>query len=129
MALTIDRKISVPAGFAKRSCLQVSYRLPGRPHCHVLSHDTGTGSAGATFGLIDFFVQQAERLAMEATGDPQAYMVILSGRSIRRRPSLHMHVFIIQRRWQKAWIYLVLGAKNLGLAAWQALRRVLRRPG
>jgi hypothetical protein len=129
MVLMIDRRISVPAGFAERSCVQVSYRLPGLPYCYVLCHDPGTASPGAPPGLIDFFVQQAERLAMEATGDPQAYMVILSGSSIRRRPTLHMHVFIVQRRWQKAWVYLVLGAKNLGLAAWPALRRVLHRPG
>ena len=123
MALMIDRKLAVPAGFAERSCLQVSYRLPGLPHCYVLCHDPGPEAAAAEPDLIGFFLVQAERLALEATGDPQAYMSILSGASIRPRPSLHMHVFIVRTRWQKAWVYLVLGAKNLGLALWQVFNR------
>ncbi|VXC11374.1 hypothetical protein [Massilia sp. 9I] len=126
MTLMIDRKVSVPPGFAERSCLQVSYRLPGLRHCYVLCHDASPDSPNAGPGLVDFFIWKAEQLALETTGDPQAYMVILSGASIRRRPGLHMHVFIVRYRWQKAWVYLVLGAKNLGLALWQAFRRWLR---
>lgn len=72
MALMIDRRISLPGRFAKRSCLQVSCRLPGLPFCHLLCHDPGSGLPGAPSGLIGFFVLWVERLVAKATGNQQA---------------------------------------------------------
>ena len=47
--------------------------LAGMRHCYVLCHDLGR-YIGRLSGLIDFFVQQAESLALKATGDAQAYV-------------------------------------------------------
>ncbi|MES2942300.1 MAG: hypothetical protein V4772_05465 [Pseudomonadota bacterium] len=55
----------------------------------------------------------------------QAFVLIHSGQSIRRRADLHLHVFVIQRRWQKAWLYCVLGVKNIVFVFYRAGRRVL----
>lgn len=42
-------------------------------------------------------------------------MLVHSGASARRRANGHVHVFVIQHRWQKAWLYTLLAAKSIGL--------------
>lgn len=76
---------------------------------------------------MSFFLVQAERLATEAVGDPQAFMLIHSGASIRKRSNWHMHVFVVQHRWQKAWVYTILGTKNFALVAASAVRAMTNR--
>jgi len=76
---------------------------------------------------MSFFFSQAEQLAAEAADDPQAFVLIHSGSSIRKRSNWHMHVFVIQHRWQKAWIYLILGAKNLAVIAASRIRTITGR--
>ncbi|AXI02850.1 hypothetical protein HYN46_08365 [Aquirhabdus parva] len=68
---------------------------------------------------------EAERLAFNSVGDSQAFMLIHSGRSIRKRLNWHLHVFVVQYRWQKAWVYSILGIKNASLALYYAIRKIL----
>ena len=118
----LDRQELAPPGYAERSCVLVRYRLPGLPHCFVLCHEPGAGSAtGAE--LMAVFLAEAERLAHAAVGDAQAFMLIHSGSAIRKRPNWHLQVFVVQRRWQKAWVYTVLGVKNFALALHDAIAR------
>jgi hypothetical protein len=127
----LDRQVLVPPGYAERSCLLVQYRLPLLKHCFVLCHEPSADAQahhGETEGaLLAFFLQQAQQLAREAVGDPQAFMLIHSGSSIRRRAGWHLHVFVVQRRWQKAWVYTVLGGKNFALACAAPFLMVCRR--
>lgn len=111
----LDRQVLVPPGYAERSCVLVTYRLPGLRHCFVLCHKP-KGRSAPKADLMSFFATEAERLAYEAVGDAQAFMLIHSGSSIRKRPNWHGHVFVVQRRWQKAWVYAVLATKNLALS-------------
>lgn len=121
----LDREVLVPPGYPERSCVLVRYRLPGLRHCFVLCHEPGVRSvAGAE--LMVFFLGEAERLAQASVGDAQAFMLIHSGSAIRKRPNWHLHAFVVQRRWQKAWVYTVLGIKNLALALHDTIAR--RRP-
>ncbi|UUZ46691.1 hypothetical protein LP420_22600 [Massilia sp. B-10] len=124
----LDREILCPPDFSARSCILVKYRLPLLSHCYVLCHDSQT-MLGMTprAELIAFFIQQAEVLALEAVGDDQAYVAIHSGSTIRKRSNLHMHVFVVQHRWQKAWVYLIQGAKNLSLAVSNAVSMAASR--
>lgn len=118
----IDRQVTRPPGHAERGCLLVSYRLPLLPHCHVLCHEADERPASAApADLLAFCLGEAERLALAAVGDPQAFVLVHSGLSARKRAGWHLHVFVVQHRWQKAWLYLVLGVKNASLAAWQAV--------
>ena len=120
----LDRKISVPAGYAERGCVLVSYRLPLLAHCFVLCSDSIAGQdEGQGVDLMAFFLVEAGRLAQQAVGDPQAFMLIHSGQSIRKRSSWHLHVFVVQRRWQKAWVYGVPSIKNVALAILSSLGR------
>lgn len=120
-----DRQVHRPPAYAERACLLVSYRLPFLHHCFVLCHEAADGNtAGSSADIMVFFLSEAERLAHEAVGDSQAFVLIHSGQSIRRRADLHLHVFVIQRRWQKAWLYCVLGVKNVVFVFYRAGRRV-----
>ncbi len=119
----LDRRTSVPPGYADRGCVLVSYRLPLLKHCFVLCADSIEASGqGRQLELMSFFLTEAHHLAQEAVGDPQAFMLIHSGQSVRKRATWHLHVFVVRTRWQKAWVYTVLGVKNTVLAGYSALR-------
>ena len=119
----LDRQVLVPPGYAERSCLLVRYRLPGLRHCFVLCHEPQAGHLPSAPALLTFFLSEAQRLAHDAVGDAEAFMLIHSGRAIRKRPNWHLHVFVVQRRWQKAWVYTVLGVKNFALAIYNLFTR------
>jgi len=40
---------------------------------------------------------------------------------VRKRHNLHMHVFVIERRWRKAWLYTLLAVIHTTSAARRAL--------
>ena len=108
------RQVLVPDGYAERDCLLVRYRLPGLPHCYVMCHEPmAAPDAGGRAELLAFFVAQASRLALRDVGDDQAFVLMHNGAAIRRRANWHLHLFVVRRRWQKAWIYAILAAKNL----------------
>jgi hypothetical protein len=113
-----------PPGFAERNCSLVRYKLPGIPHCYVFCHLSGSASVEQRAELIQFFLVQAHCLAHAATGDSEAFMLAHSGSSVRKRESWHLHVFIVQSRWQKAWVYTILAAKNIAQATWGSVKRI-----
>lgn len=119
----LNRQVSVPAGYAERECVLVSYQLPLLRHCFVLcSESTAEGSDDQRVDLMAFFFQEAAALAEQSVGDRDAFMLIHSGRAVRKRGNWHLHIFVVQRRWQKAWVYTVLGAKNFCLAGYVLVR-------
>ena len=123
----IDRRIERPAAYRQHGCLLVRYRLPMLPYCFVLCRDGQLEDGVVTeTRLLAFFLEEARRLALESVGDAEAFVTVMSGAAIRRRPDLHMHVFIVRHRWEKAWVYTVLGAKNAALALWNLRAPLLR---
>lgn len=117
-----NREVLEPTGYAERSCVLVKYRLPFLRHCFVLCHEPSPENPESSASLLmTFFLSEAERLAAESVGDAQAFMLIHSGNSIRKRSNWHLHVFVVQHRWQKAWVYWVLGVKNIALALYSAM--------
>jgi hypothetical protein len=108
------RQVLVPDGYAERDCLLVRYRLPGLPHCYVMCHEPmAAPDVGGRAALMTFFIAQASRLALHDVGDDQAFVLMHNGAAIRRRANWHLHLFVVRRRWQKAWVYAILAAKNL----------------
>ena len=109
----MQRQVLVPAGYAERDCVLVRYRLPGLPHCYVMCHEpTAPPDVGGRAELMTFFIGQASRLALDAVGDDQAFVLMHNGAAIRKRANWHLHLFVVRRRWQKAWVYAILAMKN-----------------
>ena len=116
------RRVLVPAGYAERDCLLVSYRLPGLSHCYVLCHEPiAAPDVAGRAELMGFFIRESSRLALEAVGDDQAFVLMHNGAAIRKRANWHLHLFVVRRRWQKAWVYAILALKNLAQATALAL--------
>lgn len=118
-----QREVSVPPGYGERSCLLVRYRLPLLRHCFVLCHEPKAAADTPSIAeLLSFFLAEAGRLAHESVGDAEAFMIVHSGQSVRKRPNWHLHVFVVRHRWQKAWLYAVLAVKNAALACYRSIR-------
>ncbi len=123
-----QRQVLMPAGYAERECLLVRYRLPGLPHCYVMCHEPiSAPDVRGRADLMTFFIAQASRLALDAVGDDQAFVLMHNGAAIRKRANWHLHLFVVRRRWQKAWVYTILALKNLAQAGAIALAAVSGR--
>ena len=117
-----QRHVLVPAGYAERECLLVRYRLPGLPHCYVMCHEPmAAPDVRGRADLMAFFIAQASQLALGDVGDDQAFVLMHNGAAIRKRANWHLHLFVVRRRWQKAWVYTILALKNLVQAGALAL--------
>lgn len=123
--LVLDRRIDTPPGYAERDCRLVSYRMPFCRHCFVLCHDPSGEHPAIDYTVMDFFMGETHALSRSITGNPHSFVAIHSGGFVRKRPNLHMHVFVIERRWQKAWLYLLLASIHSISALRRALLRVL----
>jgi len=115
MRLMLGRRLLHPPGYAEQGCLLVSYWLPLLDHCYIVCHDGNSEAAIAETQLLAFALRQAGDLALQLVGDREAFMLIQGGRTVRKRGNWHAHVFIVKRRWQKAWVYLILGLRSLAL--------------
>ena len=124
--LVSHREVTTPAGYAERECFLVSYRLPLCRHCFVLCHEpSDPDHPSIDPGTMAFFMAQAYALSERVTGNAHSFVVIHSGGFVRKRHNLHMHVFVIRRRWQKAWLYALLATIHGTSALWRAVRRLL----
>jgi hypothetical protein len=126
--LMFDRQVLAPPGYAERGCLLVKYRLPWLRHCFIVCHEPRQGAPVlAPAELMAFAIEQAGQLADALTGDAEAFILIHSGAAVRKRANWHLHIFVVRHRWQKMWVYSVLGAKNLGLALYSSVRSLAAR--
>ncbi len=127
LAFQTRRQVLVPAGYAERECLLVRYRLPGLAHCYVMCHEpVAAPDVHGRAELMAFFIAQASQLALGDVGDDQAFILMHNGAAIRKRANWHLHLFVVRRRWEKAWVYAILALKNLAQAAVIALAALSR---
>jgi len=124
--LVSHREVTTPAGYAERECFLVSYRLPLCRHCFVLCHEpSDPDHPSIDLEVMSFFMAQTHALSERVTGNAHSFVVIHSGGFVRKRHNLHMHVFVIRRRWQKAWLYALLATIHGTSAARRALLRLV----
>ena len=57
--------------------------------------------------------REAENIALRVTGDRNKFTLIHNGGSLARRAMPHVHIVCARSRLQKAFIYLLIGVKNL----------------
>lgn len=97
-------------------------------HCYVLCHEpSDPDHPGVDPAVMGFFMAEAHELSMRAVGNPHSFVVIHSGGFVRKRSNLHMHVFVIRKRWQKAWLYTLLAGMHTTSAAWRTVLTVIGR--
>lgn len=112
----INPIIYTPEHYDKNKHCLLSYQLPFLRHCYIICthrHHTIMESSAQEY---QFFYQEAKRLAKQSVNDEEAFMLIMSGKSARRRANPHAHVFIVENRWQKTLVYSFLASKNLVLS-------------
>jgi len=92
-----------------------SPRVPLLRHYSVLSFPVEQGEPTATeeTEMLAFALGEARRAAMAHFGDPEAFVLIHSGRGNRRTDGWHIHIVPVSGRIQKAWLYFVLWGKNV----------------
>jgi hypothetical protein len=126
--LVRQRQVTTPPGYAERECFLVSYRMPLCRHCFVLCHEPADPEHPSIDpAVMGFFLAQAHDLSAQVTGNAHSFVVIHSGGFVRKRHNLHLHVFVIRRRWQKAWLYALLATIHGTSAMRRALLRVSGR--
>jgi hypothetical protein len=104
------------------NCCLVRYHVPLLTACYVLCDLSNKPSKHHTTNILQFTEQEAQRLSLLHTHSKDNYILIMSGKNIRRRENWHMHIFIIQSRWQKAYVYQMLSIKNVGLSLVEIFR-------
>ena len=118
--LVANRQVGHPPGYAERDCCLVSYSMPLCAHCFVLCHappgDPQAAAVGRDPEVMGFFMAQAHVLSERCVGNPHSFVAIHSGGFVRKRRNLHLHVFVVRRRWHKAWLYSLLAATHAASA-------------
>jgi len=96
-------------------------------HYYVLCFPEGEPTAAEAAEMFAIATRTGAALSPGRVGRADAYTLIYSGHAVRRTMGWHLHLLLVPGRWSKAWLYLVLGGKNLlqGLG----LRRDPGRPG
>jgi hypothetical protein len=98
-----------------RTCEILRVRNEWIPRYYLLTFPKSDGepTQAEVSEMLALGIERARRLAVEATGDPEAFGVIYSGYSMRRDQGWHVHIVLLGNRWRKAWLYFVLAGKNL----------------
>lgn len=119
-----NKQISQPhLEYQALNCCLVTYKVPLLTACYVLCELSNEQFPSHSTHLLQFAELEAQRLSALHTQCNDNYMLIMSGSSVRRSQNWHMHIFIIQNRWQKAYAYQMLSIKNLALSFYQNFRR------
>ena len=107
-----DRRFLLASG---RSCELSAIRNDVIPNYHLLAFPVSQGqpSASEVTEMLNLGIGHAQRLSDELLGDPEAFTILYSGYSSRREKGWHVHIVLLGNRWKKAWLYMVLAAKNL----------------
>lgn len=114
-----QRRIIQPQGYEKFNAVLVSYKVPFIQRSFILCSEWQLEHPE----LMAFFLAEVKRLSLEYTGKPNHYICFFSSQGQRKRANVHIHVHLIENRFQKMWIYFILSVKNMLFAIWQLILR------
>ena len=85
------------------------------PNYYVLAFPITQGepSPSEVAEMMRLGISRAKELAQEVIGDKEAFSILYSGHSSRREKGWHIHIVLLDSRWKKAWLYMILSGKNL----------------
>ncbi|MCF6192879.1 MAG: hypothetical protein L3J46_00910 [Kangiellaceae bacterium] len=111
----LDNKFELSSG---NSCQLLRIRKDLIPNYYILAFPKTQGepSSEEVAEMLKLGTSQAQKLAEEVVGDPEAFTVLYSGYSARREKGWHVHIVLLGNRWKKAWLYMILSGKNLAQA-------------
>lgn len=113
----LNWQTNYPDHYNDLGLFQIQYAMPYLPFCYIICQQDDKHSMADSDKLGGFYYNEALRLATHHTGNPQTFILIESGSAVcKHKTSRHAHIFIIETRWQKAWLFSVLGMKNTLLA-------------
>ncbi len=87
--------------------------IPLLRHYFVLTFPHGEPGDAEETELFHQALHAGRALSLIHAGKPDAFLLIHSGHATRRVMGWHLHVVVLQHRWEKAWLYLMLGGKNV----------------
>lgn len=117
--MNVAALLPIEAELEAAGCRLVRRRLPGIPFACTLCHAAAgatQASAAERLAAQQLMLAQVPRLAQAVAGDPEAYVLLHSGRAVRKRANEHLHVFVVSSRGQKAWLYSLLALRQTGEA-------------
>lgn len=100
--------------YSKFNCQLLTYSLPFVKRCFVIFIEKD--DKDNLNNLLGFSYEQAKIFSKKYSGEPEAFVLLVSGNSIRKRNNWHVHIFVVTTRLQKAWLYFLLGIKSFVLA-------------
>lgn len=112
----LNPSLSVPSHYDKDKFLLLSYSLPLLKYCFVICTQSEANLKEFSPIDLEFIQTEAQRLSLQSVGKPDNFMLIFSGQAMRRRQNAHVHIFIIENRWEKTLVYTFLATKNLALS-------------
>lgn len=111
----LDNKFELSSG---NSCQLLRIRKDLIPNYYILAFPKTQGEPNPdeVAEMLKQGTSQAQKLAEEVVGDPEALTVLYSGYSVRREKGWYVHIVLLGNRWKKAWLYMILSGKNLAQA-------------
>lgn len=114
-----QRTITQPIGYEQFNAVLVSYKVPFIKRSFILCSEWQLENPE----LMAFFLSEIKRLSLEYTEKSDNYICFFSSQGQRKRANVHIHVHLIENRFQKMWIYFILTVKNMLFAIWQLVFR------
>lgn len=100
------------------TCQLLRIRNDFIPNYYLLTFPKSAGEpTAAELGeMLEIGMNRAQQLAFDQIGNRGAFSILYSGYSARRETGWHIHIVLLSGRWKKAWLHLMLAAKNLAQA-------------
>jgi hypothetical protein len=104
-----------------RACELAPVRNVFLRHYYVMRFPVGEPTSSEASEMFALAAGAGSAMSDSFLGRPGAYTLIYSGHAARRAAGWHLHVVLLPTRLAKAWLYLVLGGKNM--LQWLGVRR------
>ena len=92
---------------------QIRSELIANYYLLAFPKDQGEPSPAEVAEMLNLGIGYARRMSHALLGDFEAFTILYSGYSARRKKGWHVHIVLLGNRWRKALLYAVLAGKNL----------------
>ncbi|BDS11248.1 hypothetical protein [Aureispira anguillae] len=97
----------------KYQLIQIKKSLIPNYYLLTFPKNQGQPTSEEVTEMLQLGINHAQSIAYDLLNDKEAFSILYSGYSARREKGWHVHIVLLGNRWKKAWLYIVLSAKNL----------------